>query len=278
MNMEMSSLLDSFTWQNALLVAGGAYVLLNMKGVPFVWHIRLLNCLKEHIILHRARKLSITTHGAQSLFYPVITTSSSPLLEIDYNLHKSNATYFTDLDINRVHLIATLFKNQLALGFMGGDLGIALGSTACVFKREIKPYQRYEIHTRVLCWDEKWLYFVSHFVKVGGKGSVVFEAGGKGRKGMGMGRAGDVDEKRVLASAITRYVFKKGRISVAPEKVLMQAGLLPEVDGKGDGDGFWTYEMVEEERKRGLEVAKSFLALDALHGTFRGNRNAIGVF
>ncbi|GLA41776.1 hypothetical protein AnigIFM63309_009882 [Aspergillus niger] len=268
--MDTAALLDSITWQNTLLFAGGAYIILNLKGLPFVWHVRLLNCLKEHIILNRARKVVITTHGPQSLFYPVITTSSTPLLEIDYNMHKSNATYFTDLDINRVHLISSLFKDQLALGFSGGELNIALGSTACVFKREIKPYQAYEIHTRVLSWDEKWVYFVSHFVKTGGKkdkGEVVFGGSATGVK----------DEKCILASAVTRYVFKKGRISVSPETVLSRAGLLPE-KGVKMKEGFWSWEQVEEERKRGLEVAKSFLALDGLHAMFRGDGKAIGVF
>ncbi|PYH98068.1 hypothetical protein BO71DRAFT_395550 [Aspergillus ellipticus CBS 707.79] len=277
MELSLSTLLDAVTWQNALLAAGGTYLLFNVKGLPFLWHIRLLNTLKEHIILHRSRSLSIAVHGPQSLFYPVITTSSSPFLEIDYNLHKSNATYFTDLDINRVHLIASLFKNQLALGFSGGELGIALGSTACVFKREIKPYQLYEIHSRVFCWDEKWLYFVSHFVRPssGREGEVAFGGRGKGEGAKG----GEVDEKRILASAITRYVFKRGRISVAPEKVLVEAGLLSKDGDVGEGkEGFWTSEMVEEERVRGLEVAKSFLALDALHSTFRGDGNAIGMF
>ncbi|OOF94190.1 hypothetical protein ASPCADRAFT_171765 [Aspergillus carbonarius ITEM 5010] len=272
--MDLQSLLTNMTWQNALLVAGGAYILLNLKGLPFVWHVRLLNVLKSHILFHRPRTISITTgpHTPETLFYPVITTSRSPLLEIDYNMHKSNATYFTDLDINRVHLIASLFKNQLALGFSGGELGIALGSTACVFKREIKPYQKYEIHSRVLGWDGKWLVFVSHFVKPGsgnGKG---------GRGGGGVGKEGaQVDEKRILASAVTRYVFKKGRVSVSPETVLKAAGLLPE-KGVEVKDGGWSWERVEEERLRGLEVAKSFLALDELHKTFRGDGNAIGVF
>ncbi|PWY86604.1 hypothetical protein BO94DRAFT_575650 [Aspergillus sclerotioniger CBS 115572] len=270
--MDLQSLLTNVTWQNALLVAGGAYILLNLKGLPFVWHIRLLNVLKSHILLHRPRTISIThgPHTPETLFYPVITTSRSPLLETDYNMHKSNATYFTDLDINRVHLIASLFKNQLSLGFSGGELGIALGSTACVFKREIKPYQKYEIHSRVLGWDGKWLVFVSHFVRPAARG-VKGKVSGEGK--------GEVDEKRILASAVTRYVFKKGRVSVSPETVLTAAGLLPEkgVEGK-EQEGGWSWERVEEERLRGLEIAKSFLALDELHQTFRGDGKAIGVF
>ncbi|KAA8642646.1 acyl-CoA thioesterase [Aspergillus tanneri] len=248
--------------------------------------VRLIQCLQQHILFNHPHHIDIDIHGPESLFYPVITTSRSPLLEIDYNLHKSNATYFTDLDINRVHLIACLFKNQLALGFSGGDLNIALGSTACVFRREIKPYQAYEIHTRVLAWDEKWLYLVSHFVIPSKKPTraSLFSSSqpqslkNAGRKAQTVGEA----QKAILASAITRYVFKRGRISVAPENVLTKAKLLPpRQDGssKRQSSSSWTWETVEGERQQGLKIAMSFLGLDALHGIFNGNDgNAIGVF
>ena len=42
---------------------------------------------------------------------------------------------------------------------------MALGGVTCTFKRELKPYRKYEIWTRVLSWDEKWVYVISHIVK-----------------------------------------------------------------------------------------------------------------
>ena len=46
-------------------------------------------------------------------------------------------------------------------------VSVALGGTSCVFKREIKPLQRYEVWSRVLTWDAKWLVLVTYFVKAG---------------------------------------------------------------------------------------------------------------
>ena len=42
-----------------------------------------------------------------------------------------------------------------------------LGGTSCTWHREIKPYQPYELWTRVISWDDKWLYVVTHFVEAG---------------------------------------------------------------------------------------------------------------
>ena len=46
-------------------------------------------------------------------------------------------------------------------------LMIALGAVTCHFKREIQPYERFEIWTRVLSWDRKWIYLLSHIVREG---------------------------------------------------------------------------------------------------------------
>ncbi|EED20871.1 conserved hypothetical protein [Talaromyces stipitatus ATCC 10500] len=266
-------LLSELTWQSIALAIGVIFLVTNLKGIPGFWHLRLIYCLQQHIIFNRNRRVDIVTHGAQSLFYPVVTTSRNWLIECDYNMHKSNATYFTDLDINRVHLIASLFKDQMALGFSGGDLNIALGSTACVFRREIKPYEAYEIHTRVLCWDEKWLYLVSHFLKTK-KGSPIAKGSA----------SSEAINKSIAASAITRYVFKRGRVTVSPETVLSAAKLLPPRETptesiEGSPTSTWTWDLIEAERQRGLQIAKSFLALDALHGTLNSNDGfGLGLF
>ena len=122
-----------------------------------------------------------------------------------------------------------------------GSFGIMLGGAHCSFRREIKPYEQFEIWTRVLAWDRKWLYVVSHFVK---KGKVEprgwtlqpwRKSKSKGRKegdidGLANGNTEEVlaqPHPAIYASAIAKYVFKKGRLTIAPARVLEGSGLLP---------------------------------------------------
>jgi hypothetical protein len=110
-----------------------------------------------------------------ALFQPVITSTRTPILEMDYNLHKSNSTYFSDMDISRTHLFTAIIRNGIkknsrlygakksavadAVGATDGSRGrhlVALGGISCLFKKEILPYKKYEMWTRVLCWDRKW--------------------------------------------------------------------------------------------------------------------------
>ncbi|MCJ1358897.1 MAG: hypothetical protein MMC33_008897 [Icmadophila ericetorum] len=214
---------------------------LNLKNLPFSWHIRLIHSFLTHITSSRPRRPA-------TLFQPVVYTSHTPLYETDYNLHKSNSTYFSDLDLSRSHLVSRFVKPGIGLFGIrergleeapyeipknGGVFNVILAAVCCSFKREILPYRSFEVWTRVLAWDRKWLYVVSHFVE---KGKVRTEwldeqwwwmkpLRGKRRsvtEGKGAGK-----EPKIFASALSKYVFKQGRITIAPAKVLQFSGYLP---------------------------------------------------
>jgi hypothetical protein len=114
----------------------------------------------------------------------------------------------------------------------GGNLLIALGAVSCHFHREIKPYRRYEIWTRVLTWDRKWIYIVSHFVEADTfqPESYILQPWKKGKKR----RVEDLSDedrqklkKKIFASSIAKYVVKKGRLTIPPEMVLERSKMLP---------------------------------------------------
>jgi hypothetical protein len=273
------------------------------------------------------------------------------MLETDYNFHKSNSTYFTDLDISRVHLVTALLRKgirgigkypenkgdvgwsiantsraagkrrsegkeeekeeemihsketkaqksvaHLSINPFGtsavdsglntparsrtpeptqtsfpagvtsppststpassskhpplteeqwwheatkpGNLLIALGGNSCHYHREIPPYQRFEIWSRVLCWDRKWIYIVSHFVEAGAfkpkayilqpwrNKNVVIKEEQTSKKEL------TEEEKlmirrKIYATSISKYVVKKGRLTIPPELVLLRSEMLP---------------------------------------------------
>lgn len=212
------------------------------------------------------------------------TASRCALLECDINGHKSDSTYFADLDLSRIDLIAKLFKDAISPSFFADPaasqqcgskrkstkMRVLLGGASCVWKREILPFQRYEVVSRVLSWDDKWLYIASQFVRPGSRSTT------------GSSEKEKVVDELIYASCVARYVFKSGRITVAPSIALDMLGLLPGKAGsslqdelkpsetacKGSPDQdrtrAWTWDDVERERLRGLKVASGLTALDAL--------------
>jgi hypothetical protein len=244
-----------------------------------------------------------------------MTASRCSLFETDYNIHKSNSTYFADMDISRTHLFTAVVRNSIrksgrqhgkkteleALGASQGTKAkhmIALGGIACLFKKEIKPYQKYEMWSRLLCWDRKWFYLVTHLVKPG-----VAKPKGWTLQPWKKTKEGEADAETlkgaVFASAISKYVVKKGRITVPPEQVLFDADMVPakpegwEFKGAVDGNSedaadlvlpeksgeAWNWDIIEAERLRGLRFADNFAALDGLHDVFDGGKNgALGEY
>jgi hypothetical protein len=238
----------------------------NYKNLPLVWHvrdwhatppqqpqankplqqIRFFNGALRHSLRPKPAQ-EITSSGAFPLFLPVITSTHAPIAECDFNIHKSNSTYFSDLDVSRTHLISLLcspgipdYQRRRKSGEAEGPLLIGLGGVACFFLNEIKPYEGYELWTRVLCWDKKWVYTVTHFVKKGAvspEGYLMKTGGGWSswfwnKKGSATNeeKEGDVNgarKKDIFAFAISKYVFKYGRRTIPPEAVFERCGQLP---------------------------------------------------
>lgn len=201
-------------------------------------------------------------------------------------------------------------KNRLVLdrdGFaVRGGFGIGLGAVFCSFRREIGVMQGYETWSRVLSWDRKWLYIVTHFVVKGkvrptgwdgrARGKVrprnVIKVEGGRDKGEG---EGEDFGKWVIATAVSKYVFKLGRFTVHPAIVIGENGLLPERPGgwrAGEGEvgaeeelgdvdqeGEWDWRRVEHERRKGMEYAEHFAKLDGTNRLFDGGEDgALGRF
>lgn len=258
------------------------------------------------------------------LFHYSITSSYTTLPETDYNLHKSNSTYFTDLDVARTHCVSHLFKPGLdALSanartrvvrdsndaVVRGGMGIGFGAVFCSFRREVRPLQGYEMWTRVLAWDRKWVYLVTHFVVKGKVRPTGWDSGSAGWFGAvrekkvettaaaGLEEEGSEEwDKWVIATAVSKYVFKVGRFTVHPSIVLGESGLLPErpggwrggVEQVGDESeelgevevgGEWDWKRVERQRREGMKYAAKFAALDGLNELFDGGEDgALGRF
>jgi hypothetical protein len=155
-------------------------------------------------------------------------------MDLDINMHKSNSTFFADADINRAELLTRLLSRGLAAAGPKDSKSAPtaiplLAAVQCSFKREIGPFQAYDISSRILAWDDKSLFMVTYFLKRGARLSPDLEVDG-GPAGV----LGDSGVRRsVYAVMVTRYVCKAGRETVAPKTVLEASGLL---DGGKEAD------------------------------------------
>ncbi|RMZ78942.1 hypothetical protein DV737_g3682, partial [Chaetothyriales sp. CBS 132003] len=225
------------TWRNLFILL----CLVNLKSLPFAWHLRLFYQFARHLRRTeralRTGDVAVKAGETHPLFQSVSIHSRTPLYETDYNLHKSNSTYFIDLDESRTALIAKIYGPAIGRGGeralekegYHGRINVMLGSVHTSFHKEIKPYERYEVRSRVLGWDKKWLVLLSFFIRPAKGG-------------------GDGGKEELLASSLSKYVVKKKRFTVSPDRCLRSAGWLPPAPEDGqleDGDGRIAVESTE---------------------------------
>jgi acyl-CoA thioesterase FadM len=80
--------------------------------------------------------------------------------DLDVNLHLTNSRYLLAMDLGR-------WDFAMRTG-MGREMWRRrwfplLGSATLRFRKGIGPFQRYELRTRVVAWDEKWCWFEQRF-------------------------------------------------------------------------------------------------------------------
>jgi acyl-CoA thioesterase FadM len=112
--------------------------------------------------------------------------------DLDINLHMNNGRYLQVMDLGRFDYIirSGVFAPMRRRRWMP-----LVGSETIRFRRSLAPFQRYQLRTRLVYWDEKWFFFEQRFTA---RGELV--ASGM-VKGLLRGREGNVAPAQALAAA-----------------------------------------------------------------------------
>ncbi len=114
--------------------------------------------------------------------------------DLDFNVHMNNGRYFTAADIGRLDwwLRTGIMKKAIAHRW-----GPVAGDTNGRFSRSLQPFEKFELHTRLMGWDEKWLFTEHRFISKSGK---------------------------VVAVIVVRYLFRGREAQQSPATVLALVG------------------------------------------------------
>jgi acyl-CoA thioesterase FadM len=84
--------------------------------------------------------------------------------DLDVNGHMNNGRYLTLMDLGRVDLL-------LRTGIVGvmrrNRWSGVVASVAISYRRALNPFQRYELRTRLVGWDERWFFMEQRFTRRG---------------------------------------------------------------------------------------------------------------
>jgi acyl-CoA thioesterase FadM len=82
--------------------------------------------------------------------------------DLDVNLHVNNGRYLALADIGRMHWFVR--TGALAVARRQNAFPV-VGDAIAKFRRDLKVFQAFEIHTRLLGWDHKWGFIEHRFVR-----------------------------------------------------------------------------------------------------------------
>ena len=110
--------------------------------------------------------------------------------DCDVNLHMNNGRYLSFMDLGRVHLVVQM---GLLRSIFSNRWKPVLAAAEINFIRQLTPFRRFELVTRVVTWDAKYVYMEQ-----------LFECGGElcahaFVKGLFLGPEGRVGNAAVLA-------------------------------------------------------------------------------
>lgn len=80
--------------------------------------------------------------------------------DLDLNLHMNNGRYLTLMDLGRLDLI---FRMGMLRHMVRQRWQPMAASVTIRFRRALMPFQKFQIRTRLVCWDEQWIFFEQRF-------------------------------------------------------------------------------------------------------------------
>lgn len=111
--------------------------------------------------------------------------------DLDTNLHMNNGRYLTVMDLGRLDL---MFRTTLGSVIVKQRWRPMVGTSVIRFRRSLAPFERYDLKTRIVSWDEKWFWLEQRFER----GGEVVATGAI--KGLFRNSKGNVSTAEVLAA------------------------------------------------------------------------------
>jgi len=110
--------------------------------------------------------------------------------DLDIYFHMNNGRYLTVMDLGRFDLI---LRSGLGEICEKNHLAPLVASATVRYKRSLKLFQRYQLVSRIVCWDDKWVFIKQSFIQDGKCAAVGYV------KGLFRSPKGNVPTAQVLA-------------------------------------------------------------------------------
>lgn len=81
--------------------------------------------------------------------------------DLDTNIHMNNGRYLTIMDLGRLDLV---LRTGLLRAMTKRKSIPVLSAVKIRYRIPLSPFQKYKLTTRVVCWDDKWVFMEQRFI------------------------------------------------------------------------------------------------------------------
>jgi len=94
--------------------------------------------------------------------------------DMDLNLHLNDGRYVSLTGLGRLDLMSRtrLLRRAIKRGWYP-----VVGGIVIRYRREIKAFEKFTLHSRIAGWDERWFYFEHRFEKNGSVAALAYSRG-----------------------------------------------------------------------------------------------------
>jgi acyl-CoA thioesterase FadM len=92
------------------------------------------------------------------------------ITDLDLNVHMNNARYLAVMDLGRFDLFV---RSGMLRAFIRGRIQPLMGGVNVRYRRALRPFEAFRLHSRFVGWDERRAY-VEHWMEA--KGEIVCQA------------------------------------------------------------------------------------------------------
>jgi acyl-CoA thioesterase FadM len=82
--------------------------------------------------------------------------------DVDAFGHMNNGRYQVLMDLGRIHFLR---QCNLMRGVVRNRWVVPVGEVHMAYRKPLRPFEGYALHTRILHWDERWFYFRQDFFR-----------------------------------------------------------------------------------------------------------------
>jgi acyl-CoA thioesterase FadM len=103
---------------------------------------------------------------ATRILQPMRLTMRCWPTDLDPNIHMNNGRYLSIMDLGRIDLMmrAGLLPAILKRGWMP-----VIAASTMRYRRAIRPFEKFVLETRLIGWDERWVFLEQRFLGTDGR-------------------------------------------------------------------------------------------------------------